>query len=316
MGSSLLVLLIVLVGLQFSAQAPINGGLGRTVGRLAAALVSNSVGTVLLFVACLLTGSVAGLGLIDEVPAWQLAGGFIGAAYVGLTAITVSRVGAGVIAAVTITGQLLCSVVVDHFGWFGIPEHDLTAPRVAGLVLLLAGAMTMVYSRQAASDEPPAGPGRPHGGAGRDSEARGRLIIVAILFAVAVAIGVQHPINSELAVTIGDVPAGFVNFAVGTVVLAGAVLTSRRGAGLVRIGSARPVYFLGGLIGAIVVVASLVAVTEIGAAGLTAALVSGQLIGSVILDRFGAFGLKQIPVSAVRLAAAAALLAGTFLATG
>ena len=63
-------------------------------------------------------------------------------------------------------------------------------------------------------------------------------------------------------------------------------------------------------------VSSLAAVTEIGAASLTSALVTGQLIGSLVLDRFGAFGLKQIPVNGIRLAAAVALLAGTFLATG
>lgn len=315
MGGSLVALLIVLVGLQFAGQAPVNGGLGRTVGRLAAALVSNTVGTVILITVCLVTGSAAGLGMVDEVPAWQLAGGFIGAAYVGMTAIAVSRVGAGVIAAVTITGQLLCSVAVDGFGWFGIAGQALTPLRLAGLLLLLAGALTMVYSRQAVADQAPTGP-VPQVGPDRDSESRGRLIMVAVLFVIAIAIGVQHPINSELAVTVGDVPAGFVNFLVGTVVLAFAVLASRRGAGLLRIRSARPVYFLGGLIGAIVVVASLVAVTEIGAAGLTAALVSGQLIGSVILDRFGAFGLTKVPVDRVRLAAAAGLLAGTFIATG
>ncbi|HNH87758.1 MAG TPA: DMT family transporter, partial [Solirubrobacterales bacterium] len=79
---------------------------------------------------------------------------------------------------------------------------------------------------------------------------------------------------------------------------------------------ARPQYFLGGLIGLIVVVTSLSAVTLIGAAGLTAALVTGQMIGSLLLDRFGAFGLTRIPIDRVRLAAAAALLIGTFLATG
>jgi uncharacterized membrane protein YdcZ (DUF606 family) len=57
-------------------------------------------------------------------------------------------------------------------------------------------------------------------------------------------------------------------------------------------------------------------VTEIGAAGLTAALVTGQMTGSLILDRSGAFGLTRIPIDRIRIAAAAALLVGTFLAIG
>jgi transporter family-2 protein len=66
----------------------------------------------------------------------------------------------------------------------------------------------------------------------------------------------------------------------------------------------------------IVVVTSLSAVTVIGAAGLTAALVTGQMVGSLLLDRFGVFGLTRIPVDRVRVAAAGSLLLGTFLATG
>ena len=63
-------------------------------------------------------------------------------------------------------------------------------------------------------------------------------------------------------------------------------------------------------------VASLSAVTVIGAAGLTAALVTGQMVGSLLLDRFGVFGLTRVPIDRVRVAAAVALFLGTFLATG
>jgi transporter family-2 protein len=69
--------------------------------------------------------------------------------------------------------------------------------------------------------------------------------------------------------------------------------------------------FVGGLIGVITVLASLSAVPVIGAAALTAALVTGQLVGSVALDRFGAIGLDVRPVDARRAAGVLLLLAGT-----
>ena len=305
MSGSLVALLMVLVGVQFAAQAPVNGGLGRSTGPLVAALISFLVGNVLLLVIVAASGQLDGFSTIGEVPLWQLAGGVIGATYVALAATTIARIGAGVIAAVTVTGQLACSVVVDHFGWFGIEVHDVIGPRLLGLVLLLAGALAMLYSRDAMS-------GKDHGSAGN----RERLVICGVIFLASLAVGIQHPLNSELAGNIGDLPAGLVNFTVGTVLLALAVLLTGKARALLKAREARPEYFLGGLIGLIVVCTSLSAVTVIGAAGLTAALVTGQMIGSLLLDRTGAFGLTRIPIDRIRILAAIALLLGTFLATG
>lgn len=304
MSTLVIALLIVLVGAMLAAQAPVNSGLGRSIGPLAASLFSFAVGTCALLLICLAGGYLADLDRIGEVPAWQLTGGMIGATYVALATITIARIGAGVVAAVTIAGQLGCSVVVDHFGWFGIEVHDVTGPRVLGLALLLAGAMAMLYSREEVSTSAQA------------ADRRRRVVFMLLVFAASVLVGVQHPINSELAVEVGDFPAGLVSFAVGTLVLAVLVVASGKARGFRKLGEPRFYYYLGGLIGVVVVVSSLAAVTETGAAGLTAALVTGQLTGSLVLDRFGAFGLKKIPVGAVRLASVVALLAGTLLATG
>jgi len=313
-SSSVVVLLIVLVGFQFAAQAPINGGLGRTIGPLAAALVSFAVGSAALFLVCLVLGDLSSLARIWDAAHWQLLGGLIGASYVALATIAVSRIGAGVIAAVTVTGQLACSVVVDHFGWFGIEMHDVTGTRVLGIALLLIGALAMLYSRESGAT----GTG-PSGGlrgmlSGEDN--RERLILCGAVFVASLGVGIQHPLNSELAVTIGDFPAGLVSFLAGTALLLAVVAASGRAVGFRRVREAEKKYFVGGLIGAVVVVASLSAVTRIGAAGLTASLITGQMIGSLVLDRVGAFGLTRIPVDRIRICAAIALLAGTFLATG
>ncbi len=306
MSDLLVAFVIVLVGVQFAAQAPVNGGLGRSTGPLVAALISFLVGSMALLLIVAASGQLEKSVSLGNVPLWQLTGGVIGATYVALAASTISRIGAGVIAAVTVTGQLACSVVIDHFGWFGIEVQDLTGPRVLGIVLLLGGAMAMLYSRQEARAE------QQEANAGY----RERLIICVVVFLASLAVGVQHPLNSELAVQVGDLPAGLVNFTVGTVLLAFAVLFTGQTRAVLRARQARPRYFLGGLIGSVVVVASLSAVTVIGAAGLTAALVTGQMIGSLLLDRAGAFGLTRIPIDRIRLAAAAVLLIGTYLATG
>jgi transporter family-2 protein len=58
--------------------------------------------------------------------------------------ITVREIGAGGVAAATITGQLAASVVLDRLGVLGLEETPITASRVLGVGLLLAGTYLIV----------------------------------------------------------------------------------------------------------------------------------------------------------------------------
>ena len=58
--------------------------------------------------------------------------------------IAVSSIGAGGVAAATITGQLAAAVVIDRLGILGLEQTPLTATRIAGVVLLLAGTYLVV----------------------------------------------------------------------------------------------------------------------------------------------------------------------------
>ena len=62
MSHELTVIWVVAVGAQLAIQAPINSGLGRTVGKLPAALISFFVGLGLLLVICVAAGE---LGRLD-----------------------------------------------------------------------------------------------------------------------------------------------------------------------------------------------------------------------------------------------------------
>jgi transporter family-2 protein len=58
--------------------------------------------------------------------------------------VTVSSIGAGGVAAATITGQLTTSIVLDRVGFLGLDQQPITATRLAGVVLLLAGTLLIV----------------------------------------------------------------------------------------------------------------------------------------------------------------------------
>ncbi|HEX8104548.1 MAG TPA: DMT family transporter [Solirubrobacteraceae bacterium] len=139
------VILTAMVGGLVALQAPINSGLGKSIGTFQAAFISFSIGTVLLAAIAGLTGGYGGIsGGIREVAPQYLLGGLLGAAYVTTVLVTVRSLGAGGVTAATISGQLAMSVAVDHFGWLGVEREPLSWDRVAGLALLAAGTFLIV----------------------------------------------------------------------------------------------------------------------------------------------------------------------------
>jgi transporter family-2 protein len=140
----LAVILTAVVGGLIALQAPINAGLGRATGSLPAALVSFLVGTLILAFIVAFSGHTGGLGSTFDVRWYYLIGGLLGAAYVTVALISVSTIGAGGVAAATITGQLTSAVVLDRLGVLGLEKVPLSATRLVGVALLLAGTYLVV----------------------------------------------------------------------------------------------------------------------------------------------------------------------------
>ncbi len=138
------VLIMAVVGGCIALQAPINAGLGKSTGSFAAATVSFAVGTVLLAAIVSVSGKAGGLGEAAHVQWYYLLGGVLGAAYVFSALVLVSQIGAGAVAAATVTGQLTTSVVLDQIGFLGLEQQPITSTRVVGILLLLAGTYLIV----------------------------------------------------------------------------------------------------------------------------------------------------------------------------
>ena len=74
-------------------------------------------------------------------PWWAPLGGVVGAFAVVAGLMFVDRVGAGPLAAMTITANLLMSLAIDQFGLFGIPVHTINPARAIGAALLATGVV-------------------------------------------------------------------------------------------------------------------------------------------------------------------------------
>jgi bacterial/archaeal transporter family-2 protein len=82
------------------------------------------------------------LAALASVPPWAwVGGGLCGAAYLPVTLVLAQRLGAGTLFALVIAGNMLMSVVLDHFGWLGLPMHQANPIRLFGLSLLVIGVI-------------------------------------------------------------------------------------------------------------------------------------------------------------------------------
>ena len=66
-------------------------------------------------------------------------GGLCGANYIVIAILLAPRLGAATLIAVTVAGQMLVSILLDHFGLIGYPVHPMNVWRIVGAGLLLAG---------------------------------------------------------------------------------------------------------------------------------------------------------------------------------
>jgi transporter family-2 protein len=82
---------------------------------------------------------------VSQMPWWAPLGGLVGAFAVVAGLLFVGKVGAGAFAGLTITANILMSLVIDKFGLFGMETHALSAGRMVGAALMVAGIALISY---------------------------------------------------------------------------------------------------------------------------------------------------------------------------
>lgn len=124
-------------------QAAINNRLaGYVESPILSAFISFAVGTVALFLYILATGvPVANLVNAKNAPAIAWLGGILGAFFVASTIILVPRIGVALTFSLIIAGQMLITLVIDHFGFLGVPEKPINLIRVLGVTLITIGVV-------------------------------------------------------------------------------------------------------------------------------------------------------------------------------
>lgn len=139
-------------------------------------------------------------------------------------------------------------------------------------------------------------------------------VAVAVAAVVGGLVATQAPLNSQLARGVGGVNASVVALAVSFVALLTlATLTDGLG-GIRRIGDA-PLHVAigGGLAGAVYVGSIVFTVRALGAGGLTALTIAGQLGVAMVIDHFGWLGVERSPITAAKVSGVVLLALGAWL---
>ena len=139
-----------------------------------------------------------------------------------------------------------------------------------------------------------------------------QMLFFLLMFCGGIMIAVQPSINARLAQRVGAFESSMLSFAIGTLALLLVVLAVGKGS-LRGVAGASWWELSGGFLGAFFVTSTIVVVPRLGTSAAMAAVIAAQLTTGLLLDHFGAFGLRQLPLDGKRILGAILLMAGAAL---
>jgi len=135
-------LLALLCGAVFPTQAALNGKMSKLVGSpIWAAFFSFLTGILALAMAAQTTKVPYSqvFVAVKAAPWYVWLAGLLGAYYVSTVIVIMPRLGVALTFGLIITGQMVVSLLFDHFGWLGVPIKPISWGKIVGALLLLAG---------------------------------------------------------------------------------------------------------------------------------------------------------------------------------
>ena len=122
-------------------QVGVNAELAKYINSpILAALVSFLVGGVCLVLGALIfKAPLPTLNQVTSIPTLLWGGGMIGAAVVLGSILAGPKIGALALVSLLLAGQLVVSILIDHYGWLGFPIQKMNIQRFLGILLLVGG---------------------------------------------------------------------------------------------------------------------------------------------------------------------------------
>lgn len=137
------IILALAAGAMMPTQAATNNKMAAFVdGPILSAFISFFVGTAALLLYILITGiSLGNIAGARNAPAIAWVGGFLGAFFVASAVTLVPKLGVALTFSLIIAGQMLVTLIIDHFGLLGVPVKEVSAARIGGILLITIGVI-------------------------------------------------------------------------------------------------------------------------------------------------------------------------------
>jgi bacterial/archaeal transporter family-2 protein len=145
-----IVIFMFLAGSLIALQGSVNSALGKFLEHpLHAAIVSFSLGLLALFIAslCLKTGLPSPTKIFSA-PKIILIGGLLGAVFVTSVILCVPKIGVANVVMAALCGQIVLSILLDHFGAFGVVARPVDFKRLGGAVLVVVGVILVSWPKK------------------------------------------------------------------------------------------------------------------------------------------------------------------------
>ena len=140
----LYLLLALVAGAVMPTQAATNNKMAVFLNDspVLASFISFFVGTIALFIYLVASGtSLGNLALAKNATPVAWVGGILGAFFVTATVTLVPRLGVALTFSLIIAGQMIVTLVIDHFGLLGVPMKEISAARIGGILLITLGVI-------------------------------------------------------------------------------------------------------------------------------------------------------------------------------
>ena len=147
---TIFLLAALLGGAVLPVQVALNTLLRRYVGEpMQVTFVSYLVGTLASLLICLVARyPMPAVASLAQTSWWMWVGGCLGTLYVWSTIFATPKIGAALALALTIAGQMIAALFLDHYGAIGLTKYAATPTRIAGVVLVVLGVSLVASARR------------------------------------------------------------------------------------------------------------------------------------------------------------------------
>ena len=298
MKITLYLMIGIIIGMFFPIQASISSRLSSySKTPLTASFIAFSLGTVILFIINLIVDPAGiSVGIDFSYPLYVFIGGAItGVGFNVANIILFSKLGASVTTIITVTGQMVVGILIDHFGWFDVPEIPINITRTIGtIIMILAISLVQPKKNRTTITE----------------EVKKNSKITWIILGVLAGFlpPLQTALNGKLRVATGSIlGATFISFFVGAIILLILLLITQRRLEFPLYDTQKnriPIWvYIGGIFGIFILTGNIIILPVLGSVLTTMIFILGQMIMALTIDQFGMFHLQKRKIDRRRIAA-------------